>query len=293
MGVPNIFYDFADLVVSLGRKIVQFKTSNSKRQFKIHEDLCNDSKFFKQRLQKARKDVDGECPICHEDLDPNKEDVTFCRASCGQNLHEECMEQWMQAQTVPPRCPLCRKFWKQKREEQITLDKELDPDAVQLYLDWLYTKRLVFPEDLDQKTEEFSLFLLKAWTVSETMQDADFRHRLVAKYVSTTEDSPELSIWTECVQYAFETQSSEMMRTFVVDAFLVDIEPGWFDASADFFPAIFTHALCRSILLSMKDKKKNQELLEKHTDGNHELEDFSDDDAEAGDEDEDESDDED
>jgi hypothetical protein len=234
--------------------------------------------------------VEGECPICHEDLDPSKEDVTFCRASCGQNVHEECMEQWMQAQKGTPRCPLCRKFWKQKREDLITLGEELDPDAVQVYLDWLYTKRIVFQMDPYGLEEYFSFSLLTAWIVAESMQDVDFRHQLVAKYVSATANGEDTSFGRTSIHYAFETESSPSMRAFVIDAFLVDLDPGWFDDSAHLFPANFLHKLCGSVLRSMKDQKRIHELLDTYTGGTYEFEESPDKDEDAivTDEDEDE-----
>jgi hypothetical protein len=77
----------------LGRKFIQFKTSNSAGHFAIHGGLlCANSKFFKKRLQKVRKAVEGEYPICHANLDPEDDDIAFCGASCGQNIHEKCIE---------------------------------------------------------------------------------------------------------------------------------------------------------------------------------------------------------
>jgi hypothetical protein len=160
---------------SLGRKVVHFKTRNNARHFTVHEDLlCANSKFFKNRLQRARKTIEGECPICHDDLNPEDDDVAFCRASCGQNIHEKCIEQWHQARAGPTTCPMCRRRWRQKSENAIELAHDLDTDAVQVYLDWLYTGELRIDEDIKRDSEDYNVCLLKAWSVSDATKDTKF-----------------------------------------------------------------------------------------------------------------------
>lgn len=181
------------------------------------------------------------------------------------------MEQWNLARAGPTTCPLCRKFWKQKSEDLITLDKELDTYAVQLYLDWLYTKRLLFPEDVVHQDEDFIIFLLKAWTVSDAIDDANFRYALIAEYISLVENEEYTPIWIDSIEYAFSDQSSANMKAFVTDAFLADIDPDWFDESSEDFPTAFTHALCRLILKSMQNNPTSQDLLKNHTDGEYEI----------------------
>ena len=42
----------------------------------------------------ARRAIEGECHICHEDF--GSDDATvWCKAQCGQNFHEECIESWL------------------------------------------------------------------------------------------------------------------------------------------------------------------------------------------------------
>ncbi|OAK95109.1 hypothetical protein IQ06DRAFT_64248 [Phaeosphaeriaceae sp. SRC1lsM3a] len=158
----------------LGRTILRFKSHSSKRHFSVHEHLiCSKSQLFKQRFQKNRKPMEGECLICHEQLNPQEDDVTFCRGSCGQNIHEACIEQWTRRHST---CPMCREPWRKAGGDAIHLDEELDTDAVQLYADWLYTDRLEFPEEYDCSRHPL---IFKAWTVSDVMQDAGFRHALI------------------------------------------------------------------------------------------------------------------
>lgn len=49
-----------------------------------------------------------ECPICFEELKPEKEYVHWCRYQCGKCIHRDCYNHLqMNAQ-----CPLCRARWR-------------------------------------------------------------------------------------------------------------------------------------------------------------------------------------
>lgn len=153
---------------SLGRRIFCFKTRGSRRHYSIHEHLvCSRSRFFKDRIQKNRKPIEGECSICHEDLDPKEDDVTFCRGTCGQNFHEHCIEEWTRTHMT---CPMYRRNWQQPSGEPDTLDEALDSGGVQLYLDWLYIDRLQLPMQVRRHAEEYTMFMYKAWAVSDAVR---------------------------------------------------------------------------------------------------------------------------
>lgn len=62
-----------------------------------------------------QKDVEKDdiCPICQEDLLLKKLPVTYCKFSCGNNIHISCMKVWADHQTKRDpcallKCPLCR-----------------------------------------------------------------------------------------------------------------------------------------------------------------------------------------
>ncbi|RAL16508.1 RING finger protein [Aspergillus homomorphus CBS 101889] len=64
-----------------------------------------------------RKPVEGDCPICFMEFEPEKEDIVWCRAACGNNIHKSCFQQWaatQQSQGV--RCVYCRSPWQPDTE---------------------------------------------------------------------------------------------------------------------------------------------------------------------------------
>ncbi|GME63194.1 ring finger domain protein [Neofusicoccum parvum] len=59
-----------------------------------------------------RKPIEGDCPICCEDFESGSEEIVYCKAACGNNVHKACFEQW--AATKGNRnvtCPYCRSPW--------------------------------------------------------------------------------------------------------------------------------------------------------------------------------------
>lgn len=66
---------------------------------------------------KNRKEVDGDCPICFEEMGDGKEEVVWCKAACGQNIHKQCFEMWSATKKksdgvgAKVTCPYCRSVW--------------------------------------------------------------------------------------------------------------------------------------------------------------------------------------
>jgi len=57
---------------------------------------------------------DEDCPICCMAFAPQTEDIAYCKAACGNNVHQACMEQWAaakRAQHATVTCPFCRAPW--------------------------------------------------------------------------------------------------------------------------------------------------------------------------------------
>ncbi|KAK3171139.1 hypothetical protein OEA41_003223 [Lepraria neglecta] len=46
-----------------------------------------------------RKEVSGNCPICFTEFEPETEEIVWCKAACGNNLHKTCFEQWAKSQS--------------------------------------------------------------------------------------------------------------------------------------------------------------------------------------------------
>jgi hypothetical protein len=233
----------------LGRKFVKFRIGSSKRHFTVHEDLlCTNSKTFKKRLQKGRKTLSGECSICHEELKAEIDDVTFCRSGCGKNFHEECINEWRQSRQDPLTCPMCRKSWEIAPDLLYWVDDQpyggLSRDAVQIYIDWLYSGQLNIDEEIDRSGQDFNLLLLKACRVSDAFIDVKFRHAIIAEIVSAMESDGNPAFDQACVEYVYARDWSFAMRTFMVEAFLTNWDMSTLVEVVREYPAEFTEDLC-------------------------------------------------
>ncbi|KAB8257421.1 RING finger domain protein [Aspergillus pseudonomiae] len=59
-----------------------------------------------------RKAVEGDCPICFMEFEPDREEIVWCRAACGNNIHKTCFQQWAVLQkSQGVRCVFCRSPW--------------------------------------------------------------------------------------------------------------------------------------------------------------------------------------
>lgn len=61
-------------------------------------------------VQRKPLEVGDTCPICYEDMDASKENITFCKLVCGNNVHDVCMKRYL-AHTRKTECVLCRGKW--------------------------------------------------------------------------------------------------------------------------------------------------------------------------------------
>ncbi|KAA8649183.1 RING finger protein [Aspergillus tanneri] len=59
-----------------------------------------------------RKAVEGDCPICFMEFEPDKEEIFWCRAACGNNIHKACFQRWAAtSRNQDVRCVYCRSPW--------------------------------------------------------------------------------------------------------------------------------------------------------------------------------------
>jgi hypothetical protein len=260
---------------SFGRRIIGLKMGGNGRQYTIHEDLlCANSKLFTRRLQMNRKPIEGDCAVCTERL--NKEDdVTFCKNGCGNNFHAYCIDGWKGSQIGPTTCPMCRRTWTRplKTVEQLGLDVE--PRIMQVYLDWLYTGKLQDIEGIDYNAEsdDYNIKALEAWAMAEAVEDADFKHAIVADIITKRSHVSSTGFGIESASAAFDLHDSSEMREFTAEAFLVNIDENWFTNGAAFFEPNFRHAVGHAAVRALgKEKPSHRALLEKYTKGTYEME---------------------
>lgn len=45
-----------------------------------------------------RKEISGDCPICFSEFEPESDEIVWCKAACGNNIHRTCFEQWAKSQ---------------------------------------------------------------------------------------------------------------------------------------------------------------------------------------------------
>lgn len=63
-------------------------------------DVDSETKEEEDSEGVKRKSMEGcDCPICFMPFEPNaKEEIVWCRAACGNNVHRRCFEQWAKSQ---------------------------------------------------------------------------------------------------------------------------------------------------------------------------------------------------
>ncbi|KAJ5907903.1 hypothetical protein N7495_000585 [Penicillium taxi] len=68
------------------------------------DDIC-------KAAEENHKPADGDCPICFMEFKPN-EKLVWCKASCGNNVHKVCFDQWAATtRKSGVRCVYCRADW--------------------------------------------------------------------------------------------------------------------------------------------------------------------------------------
>jgi hypothetical protein len=49
------------------------------------------------------------------------EDIVWCKAACGNNIHKACFDQWAKSKPGPAKCIYCRAVWKEDEPKSISL----------------------------------------------------------------------------------------------------------------------------------------------------------------------------
>ncbi|KAH8727051.1 hypothetical protein GQ44DRAFT_565109, partial [Phaeosphaeriaceae sp. PMI808] len=244
---------------NLGKKILRFKVSGIERYFTVHEDLiCRTSTFFKTQAQPNRRQLgqvrDGEpCFVCFEDLNPITKDITYC-IRCGHNVHDNCIEEWKESArqsggfSTSPTCPMCRAKWKDDTSlKSLSIGQKLDPEAVQAYLDWLYSDTLYISNTIDSNSDTFNVTLLKCWAVANAAEDRTFRDTVISTFFT----GASVRFWDESIQWAFvDYPGDEEIKSFVIECFMSFLVPGWFKEEAPKWSDVFVRELADAVLES-------------------------------------------
>ncbi|PTU17378.1 hypothetical protein P175DRAFT_0536201 [Aspergillus ochraceoroseus IBT 24754] len=71
-----------------------------------------------------RKPVEGDCAICFMEFKPEREEIVWCRAACGNNIHKACFQRWAVSQHAQGvRCVYCRAPWQtQDADGKVDID---------------------------------------------------------------------------------------------------------------------------------------------------------------------------
>ena len=152
--------------------------------FTVHKELICSSDYFRNILQPRRKAIldENECSICHEALDRGVKELTYCASSCGSNFHRSCMDEWKQyGPRGPLRCPMCRSVWKQPRAETVYRLLAFEPEAFDVYIEWLYKSFItVSPDD---EYEMSSSRLIAAFILSHKIGEPEFSKAILQAMV--------------------------------------------------------------------------------------------------------------
>ncbi|KAI4648444.1 uncharacterized protein J4E79_010066 [Alternaria viburni] len=209
-----------------GGRLLRLQVGPQRRNFSAHEDmLCMRSKVFKDRFQPARKDVEGECVICHEDLDAAVKTLTYCK-TCGNHLHQDCIKQWNNTNST---CPICRAAWvKTPFINTFNLD-DTDADGFDIYVQWLYGRNIptYLADNGDVRVR--CRRLVKAHMVGENIGDAAFveavRREIIGNSLAETNS---ISVYTLNLVYRL-TAGPCALRSFMIELCVLHHNRGnWF-----------------------------------------------------------------
>jgi hypothetical protein len=150
---------------------------------------------------------------------------------------------------------MCRATWKNEplvKNLNLNNNNKLDAEAVQTYLDWLYSVELRIPTHICRKTDTFNTVLLKCWAVAEAVGDDAFKSVVITTFFNEAK----ARLWSESIKWAFvDDHASEDIRSFVIEVFLAFMKPGWFKKEGRKWPNSFVSELADKILERCKGKK--------------------------------------
>lgn len=235
-----------------GRRVLELQIGAKKVPFSVHEDLlCSQSGYFKLRFQKNRRDIEGDCPICQEEVESVIADVTYCK-ECGQNLHTACMSKWLRNSKT---CPMCRAEWMTKTACPTTKYTALDPEAFEVYYQWLYSARFPIYNADKKDPDARCLRLLKSHLLGSKLDDAIFQKAVVKEIIRTALSNTAV-IRCTAVRYAYKSTTGPcILREFMVDMYAI-CAPST-SLKDESFPHEFVRDLAQALLDSRREEKRD------------------------------------
>ncbi|KAF2400118.1 hypothetical protein EJ06DRAFT_47709 [Trichodelitschia bisporula] len=74
-----------------------------------------------------RQPIEGDCPVCWEPYEPEKNEILYCQTTCGHNFHKSCLIEWFTGPhssntSNTDKCPMCRSLWDEDQLMWLTCD---------------------------------------------------------------------------------------------------------------------------------------------------------------------------
>jgi hypothetical protein len=156
---------------------------------------------------------------------------------------------------------MCRATWKSEPLlKYLSIEDKLDAEAVQGYIDWLYSASLRVAPEISRRSDLFNLALLKCWAVASAVDDECFK-RVV---ISTFFKDARAGFSSDSINWAFvEGHANEEIEGFVIEVFMAFIKPGWFGGRGDIWPENFVRVLADKALEGMVRRKGYTEVRRK------------------------------
>jgi hypothetical protein len=64
---------------------------------------------------------DDVCPICLDDIYDCKDEIAYCKYSCGNVIHKDCFDRYIEHRHEPAKCLYCHKPWEQEKSNYVNL----------------------------------------------------------------------------------------------------------------------------------------------------------------------------
>ena len=126
------------------------------------------------------------------------------------------------------------------RAEEVSIEQESDVEAVQVYIDWLYSGALRIDDSRDRNDDDFNLALLQCWEVANALQNRTFRDAVICTFFTEAK----ATFWSKSIKLAFDgNKGSDEMQQFVMRVFMTQMGQDWFRKWAHKWPKVFVTAL--------------------------------------------------